>query len=230
MIERDPSAVGKGHNIDVQGSAETIMERMGLTAGLRANNTGERGASFINQAGKTVASFPLEPYGLTPTNPNEVLRGDLCGLIHTAAMKQPGVRTVIGKVDPQSVVVDEKNGGNDAVTVKLTDGSTLQGDALIIADGQWSPLRRHLFDASDITFVDKDFFCFYATIPKIESDGDQWWLCPVDKRRMLSTRPDPHGSTRAMLLKMSTDPKEKAALEAVSTRRRNTQRRRRVQY
>ncbi|PWN29890.1 FAD/NAD(P)-binding domain-containing protein, partial [Jaminaea rosea] len=210
LIERDPSSVGKGHNIDVQGSALSILERMSLLDTLKANNTGERGTTVIDQHGKTLASFPLET-GLSPTNPHEILRGDLCGLLHAAAMKQSGVQTVVGRIDPGSVLVNEKG-----VTASLHDGRPLSGDALVICDGQWSHLRSHLYDPSDITVVDKNFFSFYATIPREEQDGDQWWLCSVDRRRMLTTRPDPHGSTRAMLLKVPCDAREKESLEAAS--------------
>lgn len=211
LIERDPSSVGKGHNIDVQGSALSVLERMSLLDTLKANNTGERGTTVIDQHGKTLASFPLET-GLSPTNPHEILRGDLCGLLHAAAMKQSGVQTIVGRIDPGSVLVNEKG-----VTASLHDGRPLSGDALVICDGQWSHLRSDLYDPSDITVVDKNFFSFYATIPREEQDGVQWWLCSVDRRRILTARPDPHGSTRAMLLKVPCDAREKESLEAVST-------------
>ena len=48
MIERSPAFRDGGQNVDVRGVAHEVLDRMGLTAAVAAQNTTETGTVFVD--------------------------------------------------------------------------------------------------------------------------------------------------------------------------------------
>lgn len=59
VVEKASSILPHGQNVDLDGSAVTVMKRMGLLDRVRANITSEKGTQFINGRGTVLANFPL---------------------------------------------------------------------------------------------------------------------------------------------------------------------------
>ncbi|MGM1057629.1 FAD-dependent monooxygenase [Saccharothrix sp. Mg75] len=189
LLERAAAFRDGGQNVDLRGVAREVLDLMGLTEAVRAQNTTETGTVLVDGSGGVVAELPSDgPDGATAEF--EVLRGDLARTIleHLPA----GVEVLYGDT------VAEVDKDADAVTVTTASGRTLRADLLVIAEGVRSATRDRLFgDAVDrrelgITMV-------FGTIPRTPGDDDRWrWYNAVGGRQV-HLRPDNHGTTRAIL-------------------------------
>lgn len=212
LIEREASCLTRGHNIDIVDPAIKILDSLGLLAELKRRNTGEKGAIFENEDSQPVAVFPLvEGSPTSPTQEFEILRGDLSSLLYDASKQHESVTHLLGKT------IDEVTSHTDqSVAVRLNDGSSIEADALILCDGQWSKLRTACFQQESISFVDKNAYLAMSTIPRASDDTNMWRVVLAKRRRMLSLRPDPHGTTRALLGVMPRNPAEKKLLQSIT--------------
>lgn len=98
VVEKAKSLLPHGQNVDLQGSALTAINKMGLMDQVRAANTTEKGTQFINGKGKPAAVFPISE--ATSDNPKsklslssqfEILRGDLAKILSEAAKDHPNI-------------------------------------------------------------------------------------------------------------------------------------------
>ena len=190
ILERYPQRRAEGQNVDIRGAARDVICRMGIDADVRAANTTEIGTRFVTADGRAVASFPVGSGGHSdgPTAELEILRGELSRILveHTAEATDYRFETQL---------VDMTDHG-DRVTAALSDGSTLDADVVVIAEGLYSRSRRF------VTPVDVHrlgMYCAYATLPRDDSD-DRWWNWQhATKSRSVHLRPDNLGTTRGML-------------------------------
>ncbi|BBY58340.1 FAD-dependent monooxygenase [Mycolicibacterium sarraceniae] len=194
VIERFPQRRDEGQNIDVRGAAREVASRMGIEEDIRAANTGEIGMRFLGDDGSPVASFPVSVGGQTdgPTAEFEILRGELSRIL----IERTGERT---EYRFNSQIANLTDHGTH-VSVEVDDGTTMDADLVVIAEGLHSRSRRFVTtaDAQDL-----GMYIAYATLPRRESD-DQWWGWQhVAESRSVHLRPDNLGTTRAMLTFMS---------------------------
>ena len=139
VLERFPEARSEGQNVDVRGAAREVVRRMGIDADVRAANTGEVGMRFVDADGSPVASFPMGGPGESdgPTAELEILRGELSRILieHTRETTEYRFGTQIADLTDR----------DDHVTVALDDGSTVDADVVVIAEGLRSTLApvRH---------------------------------------------------------------------------------------
>src|SRR5215207_5264600 len=63
VVERAPALREGGYKVDIRGAAVAAAERMGLLAELRHASTDMRGASFVNQAGRRLATMDADLFG-----------------------------------------------------------------------------------------------------------------------------------------------------------------------
>jgi len=203
VVERFPQRRFEGQNVDVRGAARDVARRMGIDEELRAANTGEVGMRFIRADGTAAASFPVEQSGETdgPTAELEILRGELSRILVERTAQHADYRfgTEI------TAVTDH----GDGVTTTLQDGSTIDSDLLVIAEGLRSRGRRFVTTAE---VGDLGMYFAYLTLTRRDTD-DQWWNWQhAPGRRAVHLRPDNLGTTRAILTFIS----DVRGLEALS--------------
>jgi 2-polyprenyl-6-methoxyphenol hydroxylase-like FAD-dependent oxidoreductase len=190
VVERFPQRRDEGQNIDVRGTAREVAHRMGIEADIRAANTGEVGMRFLGGDGAPAASFPMNAPGEIdgPTAELEILRGELSRILIEHTQDRTDYRFDTQLAD----VVDR----GDHVTAVLNDGTAIDADLVVVAEGLRSRSRRFVTSA-DVN--DLGMYFAYVTIPREDAD-DQWWNWQhVVGSRSVHTRPDNLGTTRAVL-------------------------------
>jgi 2-polyprenyl-6-methoxyphenol hydroxylase-like FAD-dependent oxidoreductase len=189
VIERFPERRDEGQNIDVRGGAREVARRMGIEDDLRAANTGEVGMRFLREDGSPTASFPVRPGEKDgATAEFEILRGELSRILIEHSRPNTDYR-----FDTQ--IADLTDHG-DHTTVALDDGSTIDADLVVIAEGLRSRSRRFVTSAE---VNDLGMYFAYVTLPRHETD-DQWWNWQhISGSRAAHLRPDNLGTTRAIL-------------------------------
>ncbi|WP_264069016.1 FAD-dependent monooxygenase [Mycolicibacterium komossense] len=190
VLERFPQRRDEGQNIDVRGAAREVVRRMGIEDDLRAANTGEVGMRFLREDGSPAASFPINAPGERdgPTAEFEVLRGELSRILIEHSHEHTDYRF--------NTQIADLTDHDDHVTVALDDGTTIDADLVVIAEGLRSRSRRFV---TSTQVNDFGMYIAYVTLPRRESD-DQWWNWQhVSGSRSVHLRPDNLGTTRAML-------------------------------
>ena len=189
VLERFPQRRDEGQNVDVRGAAREVVRRMGLDGAIRAANTGEIGTRFVRADGSPAASFPVGGPGDNdgPTAELEILRGELSRIL---IENTPGTDYRFG------VQISDVTDDGDRVRIALHDGTSLDADLLVIAEGLHSRSRRFV---TSVDVTDLGMYFAYATIPRLDSD-DRWWNWQhVTESRAVHLRPDNLGTTRAIL-------------------------------
>lgn len=212
VVEKAPSLLSSGQNIDVSGTAISVIKRMGLMEQLKKLNTREVGARFVNENGQAYAAFPLQKgSSASLTSEFEILRGDLAKMLYEPTKDQPNVEYFFSTTVKQVLANDDTS-----VKVELGSGQVHEFDVLIAADGQWSRLRKDNFPPENLKINDTNMYAAYCTIPRLPTDDD-WWNIHVGLRsRIIAVRPDPHGTYRAMLTHMPCNAAQKQAWQKAS--------------
>jgi 2-polyprenyl-6-methoxyphenol hydroxylase-like FAD-dependent oxidoreductase len=194
VLERAPRRREEGHNIDVRGAAREVARRMGIEDDIRAANTREVGMRFVDDDGSAVASFPMAAAGQFdgPTAELEILRGELSRILYEHTCGSTDYRF--------STQIIELTDHGDRVTATLDDGTAIDADLVVIAEGLRSR-TRDLVLPLDVTEL--GMYIAYFTIARRDSD-DRWWNWQhVPGSRAVHLRPDNLGTTRAMLTFLS---------------------------
>jgi 2-polyprenyl-6-methoxyphenol hydroxylase-like FAD-dependent oxidoreductase len=84
VVERAPAPRDGGQAVDLRGAAIEVARRTGILDAARAARTGTRGMSYVNAAGKRVASLD-GAFGVIDPADIEIVRGDLVSILHEAA-------------------------------------------------------------------------------------------------------------------------------------------------
>ena len=211
VVEKSPSLLPYGQNVDMLGSALSVIKKMGLMDQVRQSNTTEKGTQFISPNGRPFAPFPIkEGSSATFTSLFEILRGDLAAILHGATKDNPNVCYLFDTTIKKVLSNDD-----DTVKVELSRGRVQDFDLLVAADGQWSKVRKQCFPPKAVNVVHVGMYVVYWTIPRLPSDNDWWNIYVAGESRIITLRPDPHGTTRAMFTIMPrNEAQEKLWLEA----------------
>ena len=219
IVEKSHSLLPHGQNIDMQGSAITVIKKMGLMDQIRKFNTTEKGTQFINLKGQPFATFPLkEGSAASLTSKYEILQGDLAAILHEATKDHPNVKYLFG-----TTIKDVVSNDDDTVRVELNHGEVQEFDLLVAADGQWSKVRKQCFPSDYVNVVHMGMYVVYWTIPRLPGDNDWWNIYLALESRLISLRPDPHGTIRAMFSRMPCNEAQKVAWLEASMSDRQTQ-------
>lgn len=187
VLEKADALFPHGQNVDVQGSAVTVVERMGLLDEVRKHNTKETGTQFIGYKGTPFAPFPiLEGSGASLSSEVEILRGDLAAILYRATKDLPNVEYRFNTIIKTVISNDEVS-----VKVELSNGETHEYDMLVAANGQWSKVRKKCFPSEAVQAIHKGMYVVYYNIPRIPSDNNMWNICVALRSRIISLRPDP---------------------------------------
>ncbi|CAF9906635.1 MAG: hypothetical protein GOMPHAMPRED_004821 [Gomphillus americanus] len=200
VLEKASSLPAQGQNIDIQGSAVFVVEKMGVLDQIRQMNTKEQGTQFVDTNGKPYAQFLIgKDNTFSPTSEYEILRGDLATILYKATANNPLVEYRFGTTVRKVISNDEAG-----VEVELDDGKVEKYDLLVAADGQWSKIRTECFPKECVRVVDTGLYSAWWTLPRIPADNDLWNIYFGPNSKMMSMRPDPHGTTRAFVNCMPT--------------------------
>ncbi len=190
VIEQAESFRDGGQNVDVRGVAHEVLDRMGLTAAVKARNTTETGTVIVDRDGAVIAELPSTGDD-GATAELEVLRGDFARCILDALPAE--VRFVYG--DDITAVEN----GHGPVTVLTRSGQELRADLLVVAEGVRSTTRDLVFDDGTILEDDLGITMAFGTIARTEDDDSFWRWYTTTGGRQVHLRPDNHGTTRAIL-------------------------------
>ena len=219
IVEKSHSLLPHGQNVDIRGSAITIIKKMGLIDQIRRSNTTEKGTQFISSKGRPFAPFPVkEGTSASFTSEFEILRGDLAAILHDSTKDHPNVNYLFGTTIKEVVSNDD-----DCVKVELSHGEVQDFDLLVAADGQWSKVREQCFPPESVNVVHLGMYIVYWTIPRLPSDNEWWNIYHALGSRSISLRPDPHGTIRAMFTRMPCNDAQKKAWLKASKSDRQTQ-------
>lgn len=190
VAERAAQRRDEGHNIDVRGAAREVARRMGIEDAIRAANTTEVGMRFVTEHGSAAGSFPMHTasQGEGPTAELEILRGELSRILIEQTRDTTEYRfdtQITGLTDHGSYV-----------SATLGDGTTVDSDILVIAEGLRSRTRALVLP---VGVTELGMYLAYLTIARTASD-DRWWNWQhAPGSRAVHLRPDNLGTTRAML-------------------------------
>ncbi|MFD7504856.1 FAD-dependent monooxygenase [Streptomyces sp. NPDC059850] len=138
VVEKADAVRGGGYPIDIRGTALGVIRRMGMWDRIRAAHLNTRALTFVNGAGKTVAS--LKPEMLTggvEGRDVELPRGELAAALYDA------VRGDVEFVFGDSIGTLDETG--DGVDVTFRGGARRTFDLVIGADGLHSHTRGLVF-------------------------------------------------------------------------------------
>lgn len=207
VVEKSQSLLPHGQNVDISGSAITVIKKMGLLDEIRRFNTTEKGTQLVDPNGLHFARFPVKAGSTSsPTSEFEILRGDLAAILYDATKDHANVSYLFGTTIQEVVSNDDK-----FVNVKLSNGKVQEYDLLVAADGQWSKVRKQCFPPECVGVVDKGMYIAYWTAPRLPIDNDWWNIYLALKSRTISLRPDPHGTIRAAFSLMPCNHAQKQA-------------------
>ncbi|KDR71993.1 hypothetical protein GALMADRAFT_213472 [Galerina marginata CBS 339.88] len=219
IVEKNFSALGQGQNIDVNGSALTVIRKMGLTEELRRFHTTEKGTQFVDSNGQPYAPFPVKEHSsVSLTAEFEILRGDLSTILYNATKDHVNIDYHFGITIREVFSNDAK-----AVNVKFSNEVVQEFDLLVAADGQWSKLRKQCFPPESVSIIDKNMYAIYWTVPRLSNDDDWWNIYVGLQSRLMSIRPDPHGTMRAIITRMPCNDAQKNGWQAATRSDRQTQ-------
>lgn len=198
IIERSPELRTAGQQIDIRGSALTVVRRMGLEDAIRSKTTKEKGWAFVDSKGRRLAAFPVREKGaMSLTSDIEILRENLVKIFYDASKEK--TEYIFGDY---VTAIRQEDGKKVRVTLK--EGGEQEYDLVIGADGMNSKTRSLAFPPGD-PFKSLGQYTAFFTIPMKGSDGDfaKWYNAPGG--RCVFLRPDhTAGCTRAYLSIMSS--------------------------
>lgn len=219
IVEKSHTLLPYGQNVEVRGSAITLLKKMGLLDEVRRLHTTEKGTQFIDPKGQPFARFAIhENSAVSPTSEHEILRGDLAAILHKATKDHPNVNYVLGTTIKEVVSNDD-----DTVKVQLSNGEVQEFDLLVAADGQWSKVRKQCFSPENVNMIHWGMYVIYWTTPRLPSDNDWWNVYHALRSKTLTLRPDPHGTLRALFTHMPCNDAQKKAWREAAKSDRQTQ-------
>lgn len=194
VVERFPELRTGGQNIDIRGAAREVLRRMGLDDEVGARGTGEVGTRFVDGDGRAVGEFPqVDGQADGATAEREILRGQFAELLHE--------RTAADVEHRFGVSVEQvEDGDGGPVRVRLTDGTEIECDLLVVAEGINSRTR----ELADFGVQRRDLGVSvgYFSVPREpvdEQDGTWWRWYNAAGGRSITLRPDNVGRQRVTL-------------------------------
>jgi len=171
VVERAANLRTNGLQIDLRGHGIEVIRRMGLEQAFRSKAAPEHGLQIVDASGRRRAYFPANKSGKglqSFTSDFEIMRGDLCLLLHDATGDQ--TEYIFGTWIES---FEEKGGG---LEVRFGDGRTDRFDLLVGADGPGSRTRTMMLgsDAADAFYPLHGEYIAYFTIPRPMQEGEEY--------------------------------------------------------
>jgi 2-polyprenyl-6-methoxyphenol hydroxylase-like FAD-dependent oxidoreductase len=169
VVERAPAPRDGGQAVDLRGAAIEVARRTGILDAARAARTDTRGMSYVNSAGKRLASLN-GAFGVIDPEDVEIVRGDLVSILHEAARND--VEYVFD--DSVSSLTDAADG----VTVTFERSAPRTFGLVVGADGLHSRVRDLAFGPESRFISHLGLYLCVFTIPN-DLELDHWQLIYV---------------------------------------------------
>ncbi|MET8143466.1 FAD-dependent monooxygenase [Sphaerisporangium sp. NPDC005288] len=137
VVERAATPRPGGYKVDLRGVAVEVARRMGILDEVRRRSTDIRGGTWLNGAGKTLATLGPDMIGFRDPGDLEIMRGDLAEILH--ARTRGEAEYVFG--DTITSITDEGCG----TRVTFRDAAPRTFDLVVGADGLHSGTRALVF-------------------------------------------------------------------------------------
>jgi 2-polyprenyl-6-methoxyphenol hydroxylase-like FAD-dependent oxidoreductase len=169
VVERAPAPRDGGQAVDLRGAAIEVARRTGILDAARTARTGTRGMSYVNAAGKRLASLD-GAFGIIDPHDVEIVRGDLVAILYEAARND--VEYIFN--DSISSLTD----GADGVAVTFERSAPRTFHLVVGADGLHSRVRGLAFGPEQRFIGHLGLYLAVFTIPN-ELELDHWQLIYV---------------------------------------------------
>jgi 2-polyprenyl-6-methoxyphenol hydroxylase-like FAD-dependent oxidoreductase len=167
VVERAPALGEGGYKIDIRGTAVKVLERMGILADVQRSSTAMRGASFVDRAGKPIATMSADFFMGRESDDVEIMRGDLSRILYGATRDE--VEYIFD--DSIEALSQDDNG----VRVSFERGGQRTFDLVVGADGLHSNVRALAFgDESEFIRHLGRYISIFTTANYL--DLDRWEL------------------------------------------------------
>ncbi|OBK27028.1 FAD-dependent monooxygenase [Mycobacterium asiaticum] len=176
-----------GQTVDLRGAGRQVVERMGLLDQMRARSLDQRGIAWVKSDGRRRAEMPVDAFhGNGMVSALEILRGDLTDVLYQATAGDTEYR-----FNTRIIELDETE---NAVSATLSDGTTVQADLVVGADGPHSAVRRLAFGPEEEFVRPLGGYNAWFTAPdNVGLDG--WYLMYQAPGLNVSMRPS-HDPTK----------------------------------
>jgi 2-polyprenyl-6-methoxyphenol hydroxylase-like FAD-dependent oxidoreductase len=193
VVERAPALRDGGYAVDFRGAAHLgVLERMGILDDVRRQQTHMGAVSYVDCAGKQLASMPAE----IMSGEVEILRGDLARILYEATRDE--VEYIFD--DSISVLNEDDNGAH--VTYQRSAPRTF--DLVVGADGLHSNVRALAFGDESRFIRDLGYYVAIFTTAnhlKLDHTG-RFYSVPGKTAGMYSAR----GNTEAKAMFIFASP------------------------
>ncbi|PTB66684.1 FAD/NAD(P)-binding domain-containing protein [Trichoderma citrinoviride] len=191
VIERFPELRTTGLQVDLRGPGIQVLKRMGLEEAFRAKSVPEQGFAIVDSSNRRWAYFGVNNSGKglqSFTTEYEILRGDLCRLMHDAIKDKVTFRF--------GVSIDGFKQKGNGVDVEFTDGKTERFDFIVGADGMGSNTRKLMLGpgVADALRPVKGAYTAYFTIPRPIQKGEEYnstFYLATGRRAIMTRRHSP---------------------------------------
>jgi len=182
VVEIAPGIRPGGQTVDLRGAGRVVIERMGLLDAMTQRSLDQKGAAWVRADGSRRAEMPVEAFnGNGIISSLEILRGDIADILYGATSADVDYRF--------DARITELTQGADGVTATLSDGSTVQADLVVGADGAHSAVRRLAWGPEDHYVKPLGGYHAWFTAPDhVGLDG--WYLIYQEPGLVASMRPD----------------------------------------
>ncbi|KAG9679600.1 FAD/NAD(P)-binding domain-containing protein, partial [Aureobasidium melanogenum] len=215
IVERDPSMRLTGASVDIRSSAVDIIKWMNLEKEIRSKTTKEEGVEFVDESGKSFATWLATGNTdiQTMTSEYEIFRGDL------ARIFARGIEDKVEIVFSESVASYEQQ--EDKVFVTFSNGKEAQEyDLVVAADGLASKIRGMMLGTSPAEHIhDEGVYASFFVIEKDLLNGSKlakWYNTTEGRAIFLRPDPDPRGRTRGHFMN-SAWPSDIATRQKITT-------------
>ncbi|KAF2967521.1 hypothetical protein GQX73_g6039 [Xylaria multiplex] len=187
VVERFSSLRDTGLQLDLRGHGIEVMKRMGLQEAFAAQVAPEKGLQLVDRRGRRRAFFPSTAPGDNVqnfTSEFEIMRGDMCRILHDAAVKR-GAKFIFGT----SIEKFEDKGGS--VAVRFADGRDDTFDLVVGADGLNSRTRKMMLGpgTEDGLRPLDGVVAGYFTMPQPMQEGEEYlatvYMAPGNRGLMI---------------------------------------------
>ncbi len=156
LIERSKQLRAGGYDIDIRGSALTVVKKMGIYESLRAERTSLLSTRYVDANGQTLSEEYDEKVHFSDSDDVELLRGDLVNILLQTI---PDVPCYFNK---EIINLTQKD---QFVEVTFNDSHIEQYDLVIGADGLHSSTRKQIFSDKDYQFFKLGYYFSIFSIP-----------------------------------------------------------------
>lgn len=171
-----------GQTVDLRGAGRSVVARMGLLDAMLERTLDQAGAAWVRADGSRRAQMPVTAFdGNGLVSEVEILRGDIAEVLYDATRDDTDYRfgTRI------TALSQDANG----VEATLSDGSVVNADLVVGADGAHSAVRRLVWGPAERFVTPLGGYHAWFTAPDVVG-LDGWMLIYQEPGLVASMRPD----------------------------------------